>query len=182
MATRTRRCMGVLCIVSAILTGGCMSHKQMSSSGNADNILLGEYRKGWIKYQVYQMPLETSTQSPARKKIETVKLSIRVINTEDGTSPLRKRCGSLEEYNTYYEYLLNGAKEDIVLLQASKVFYPVFYAFENNYNVVPYETINVGYVKKRARRKNAEHAQLLFNDKVFSGDTLVCDLINLKSY
>ena len=59
-----------------------------------------------------------------------------------------------------------------------KELYPVYYAFENNYDAFPFETINVGF--EYDLRKNGinslKNLQLIYTDKIFSHSTISCNL------
>jgi hypothetical protein len=128
-----------------------------------------------LQYELYQLPPDTASLAKAGPY---TKFSIRVINTDDNASPLRRLCRNLDEYNTYYEYLLNGAPEDLQLIDNGTVLYPVSYSFENNYNVFPFETINVGYryAPKKHKRRSGE-LKMIYTDRVFARDTIVFHLL-----
>lgn len=132
-----------------------------------------------LSYKVFVLPGQPD-QSGIKHKSDgqNLILSITVTNREDNISPLRKISGNLDQYNTYYEYLLNRCKENLVLRNGSELFYPVYYSFENNYNAFPFETINVGYRLKRTRKEKA--LTLQYTDLVFAHDTLNFPLNNLK--
>jgi len=145
----------------------CMPARKVAQTKPGQEVLADRSRD-WLRYEIYRLPDTKGNNS--------IRLSIRVINTRDNTSPLRRVCTNLEDYNTCYEYLLNRAKNDIWLESRSGARYPVYYAFENNYNAFPFETINLGYScpdKKHDYR-------LVFVDRVFARDTLVFPLPNLK--
>ena len=154
-----------------VLMNSCTTTRPVTTTSE----LVGTANREWLTYQVYRLPTEKSNQ-PVDKKLATHMYSIRVVNTGDNTSPLRKLSNDLAEYNTYYEYLLNGCKDDISLSGNSGfTAYPVYYAFENNYNAFPFETINVGYTisKKQSREKNM---RLVFVDRLFAHDTISISL------
>ncbi len=148
------------------------------NAGNA-KLLLGNYTRGWVKYNIYILTNEAWQKKPLKNKKQII-LSIRIINAEDNISPLRRQGRSLEQYNVLYEYLLNQAKNDLVLISGNSIAYPVYYSFENNYNAVPFETINVGYdISSMAHKskKRGVSMRLLYMDKIFSHDTLSCSLL-----
>jgi hypothetical protein len=139
--------------------------------------LVAEQNTDWLKYKIYVLPADTNRER-ARKTKENLVLSIMVINMKDNASPLRKLCTSLDDYNQYYEYLLNGCKNDIVIHAGKRELYPVYYAFENNYDAFPFETINVGfeYDLKKNGLSSLKNLQLVYTDKIFSHGTVSCHL------
>ena len=159
----------VICVLGCLFMASCGSGRKAAQqpaavNAGARSVLLAEVDKGWLKYRIYQ-----NTDTVAIKGDQILRLSIRIINTSDNTSPLRKLCSNLTDYNTYYEYLLNSAKNELVLSDAKAVFnYPVAYSFENNYDAFPFETINVGY---RITRKTIPQ-KLIYTDRVFARDTI----------
>lgn len=155
---------------------GCMPGRKLKQlpDGKAE---LADYTHDWLRYKIYLLP-EDEAVGRKQKVRAGVKLSIRVINMHDNSSPLRRLCGDLQDYNTYYEYLLNGAKEEIYLQGKQGLKYPVYYAFENNYNAFPFETINLGYAF--SGREQLKDYQLVFIDRVFSKDTIVFQLNSPK--
>lgn len=138
-------------------------HKTTGASSRGKE-LISELRTDWLHYKIFRLP--DTLQRP--KGNEYIQLSIRVLNTMDDTSPLRKLCTDLEQYNIRYEYLLNGAKNEVYLQSPKGISYPVSYSFENNYNAVPFETINVGYHISRLEKGT----RLVYVDRVFAQDTL----------
>ena len=138
-----------------------------------DKIQIAEFSKDWLQYKVYQM--NDLNRKGASKREQALKLSVRIINMKDNTSPLRALCSNLDDYNIYYEHLLNGAKNELYLLTRDQIIFPVYYSFENNYNAFPFETINVGYVLPKATRKN-NATTLVFVDRIFSKDSIFFNL------
>lgn len=165
---------GLVLLIMLVLTG-CHTGKLVSGVYRDNKILVDERSKGWLKYQVYLLP-----EDIAGKEQDKMMLSIRVINMENNTSPLRRLCTSLDDYNEYYEYLLNHCKEDITVSAGGALLYPVSYSFENNYNAFPFETINVGYRYKAGKEKYKGGVALTYNDKVFAHDTINFDLNPIK--
>jgi len=143
-----------------------------------EKTLIAEYANDWLRYWVYLLPGDNSEL--AGKQKENLRLSIMVVNMKDNTSPLRKRCTNLDEYNQYYEYLLNSCKNDIVVRDGKKELYPVYYAFENNYDAFPFETINIGfeYDLRKKGLSSLHKLQLIYTDKVFSQAVINCKLNN----
>jgi hypothetical protein len=162
----------LLCGCMALL-GSCAPARKALDVPSAPTEL-ADHTQGWLRYKVYRQPAAADRHHRDR----ALKLSIRVINMEDNSSPLRRLCGDLQDYNTYYEYLLNGAKNEIYLEGKKGIKYPVFYAFENNYNAFPFETFNLGYTF--SGREKLEDYNLVFIDRVFAKDTIVFSLNNLK--
>jgi hypothetical protein len=161
-----------ICVFSA-----CNTHKQIAATVVREKTLIGEQSAGWLKYKIYMLPGDTSRNG---KQKDNLVLSIMIINMQDNTSPLRKLCANLDDYNQYYEYLLNSCKNDIVLQAGNKRLYPVYYAFENNYDAFPFETINVGFESDRTNKglNHLKNPELIYADKVFSHDTITCPLHN----
>lgn len=125
------------------------------------------------------MPQEKgATKKQQNKTDKNIKLSIMVVNmNSDNASPLRRLCSNLEEYNIKNEYLLNSAKNDIYLVASDNTIkYPVYYAFENNYNAFPFETINVGYAFKNNETKKMKKIKLVYIDRIFSNDSIFFNL------
>src|SRR5690606_25715904 len=50
-----------------------------------------------------------------------------------------------EEYASSLDYYLNQASADLLLDVCGRQLHPVAYHFENNYNLVGYDVINVGF-------------------------------------
>lgn len=152
-----------------ITLNACNSTKKITKVvPRQSKALVGSSERGWLHYEVFLLPVDSGID----KKNDVVKLSVRIVNKHDNTSPLRKLCNNLDDYNTLYEYLLNSARNEIYLQTSGAITYPVSYSFENNYNAFPFETINVGYhirPKKKAM-------QLVYVDRVFARDTLIIPL------
>lgn len=137
---------------------------------------IAELSVDWLKYKIYLMPEEEQVAGKSRhNKTKSIKLSMMIINMKNNFSPLRRLCSDINEYNLYNEYLLNGAKNEIYLISGNTINYPVFYAFENNYNAFPFETINVGYTLPKKNKKSTPMS-LVFVDRVFAKDTLTFSL------
>ncbi len=157
--------MGLFLLI--VILSACSEYHPFIGKSTDAPLLIGEAHKGWIKYQIYAVPTDNYISTNHNY---TSHLVIRIINTDkDGASPLRRICSNLDDYNSRYEYLLNRAKDDIVLMTSKKVLYPVYYAFENNYNVLPFETINVGYT---ITEKRPTQYELMFTDRIFAQDTV----------
>lgn len=163
----------------AIGATSCSLHKKGVTS-ETDTTLIGEFDRGWLKYKFYSQPVEKSliTSTKKRKKDSGSEMlfSIKIVNMQDATSPLRKLSTNLDQYNVLYEYLLNQIKNDLTLHVGDKTLFPVYYAFENNYNVVPFETINVGYKSSDLKRRKKISTSLIYADKVFLHDTISCKI------
>lgn len=167
-------CNGLLCIWLA----ACSVPARITATQGPQ--MVSELTRDWLRFNVYTIPQSLTQQHHSRKSgTSQIIFSIRITNMKDNASPLRKICGDLEQYNTYYEYLLNQCKDQLSLQSGNEIAYPVYYAFENNYNSFPFETINVGY-RFKARRDGLENARLVFIDRVFTHDTLRFTLNNIK--
>lgn len=167
-----------LLLLVFIIVSACSGSKKTIVT--ADKILVSEFERDWLKFRVFLLPQSQSDVHNSKKEHgqKNMVFSIMIINMKDNASPLRKICGNLDEYNTYYEYLLNRCKENISLQQNGEIAYPVYYSFENNYNSFPFETINVGYRFKEKRRTNVP--ELVFDDKIFSHTILRFSLDKIK--
>lgn len=165
----------LMLVLIPLLLYSCSNSKQTVADNNSSPVY--ELHKDWLTYRVSLIPQAAGAEN--NRKTTNLTLSIRIINRKSNVSPLRGICTNLEDYNTYYEYLLNRCKDDISLVYDGKIAYPVYYAFENNYNSFPFETINVGYRFSPGRRGPKE-MKLVFLDKIFSHDTLAFSLNNIK--
>jgi|GEM_PF-4592264 len=167
----------IVCIgVGLVLTGACSVKKAVAPERQvATKKQVAQFRKGDLAYEVYRQYLtETNGKKADRSKKESVRLMIRIVNKANNVSPLRAMSGSYDAYNSNNEYLLNGAKNDIMLLIKGQYIYPLYYSFENNYNSFPFETINLGYSISRQQKRSA--VQLVFIDKVFTQDSIFFNL------
>ena len=136
---------------------------------------IAQFKKGDLSYEVYrQYATGENMQMAADPKQSPVRISIRIINKGGNVSPLRAISGNYETYNINNDYLLNGAKNDIMLFVKGRLIYPSYYCFENNYNAFPFETINLGYSLTTKQRKSP--VQLIFVDKVFTQDSIFFNL------
>ena len=164
------------------VVGACNTPKHVSNlSVKAEKTLIASRTKGWLKYNIYQMPLDSQALR-SHKRNRPLIFSIRIINMENDVSPLRRISSSLKQYDVFYEYLLNQTKNDLALVSGTTVVYPSYYSFENSYNVFPFETVNVGFsaeVIAQSKFKKSEPVRLLYADKVFAHDTLTCDVKKL---
>jgi hypothetical protein len=162
--------------------GSCHTQRQFSNTPLvASKTLLATCDKGWLRYKIYQLPIDkqTTKKSKQSKNSHPLVFSIMIINQENGDSPLRRICGSLEQYNALYEYLLNQAKNDLALVSGTNVLYPSYCSFENNYNAFPFETLNVGFsadALARYKVRKSVPVRLLYMDRVFAHDTVTCDI------
>lgn len=167
--------------MSVMIGAGCGIRQKLADRKPASDqkTMIGEINRGWLRYQIYLIPasdLIASNSQRTKQGRGSLQFSIRIINMETSTSPLRRLCTGLDDYNLFYEYLLNGAKNDLLLVSGTDVSYPVSYSFENNYNAFPFEIINVGYSSEVSgkKRRRSDAMTLLFVDKIFSHDTLFC--------
>lgn len=153
----------VMCSASCKLTS-----KHMSSAIHSP-LLIDEVDKGWLRFSLYVL-----NDTVANGQHEML-YSIRVVNTSDNFSPLRKIVKNIDEYNIAYAYLLNQAKNDFILFSNNDLFYPSYYAVENNYNAFPFEAINVGYSILEKKQRHSDRL-IAYVDKVFTQDTIVFNL------
>jgi len=158
----------VLCL---LICGGCRSTKHTAAPVQERKLLSSCERPG-LRYELYRLPADSVMDYRHSSDVPYFKFSIRIVNTADNASPLRRLCHNLEEYNTYYEYLLNRAVNDLQLIACGTIMYPVSYSFENNYNAFPFETVNAGY-RFSNRSGKCRELELRYTDRVFAQDTIV---------
>jgi hypothetical protein len=176
MMFRMVRLQLMLVFLTGIGMAACsVKHTTSNVAVREDKIQIAEFSKDWLQYKVYQM--NDVNKKRTSKKEQTLKLCVRIINMRDNVSPLRSLCSNLDEYNSYYEHLLNGAKNELFLLTGNQISFPVYYSFENNYNTFPFETINVGYALPKASKKSNK-TTLVFVDRIFSKDSIFFNLNN----
>lgn len=162
--------------LAVVLAASCSVKKTASHKQPQRGVVqVAQFKKGDLSYEIYRQPLAgENMQATAKGKQNTIRLSIRIINKAGNVSPLRAVSANYEKYNINNEYLLNGAKNDIMLLVKGLVIYPSYYSFENNYNAFPFETINLGYSLTTQQRKLP--VELIFVDKVFTQDSILFNL------
>jgi len=149
---------------------GCTSSRKISITQGTSILPVATTTRPGLQYNLYLLPADSVS-------VPYTRFSIRVLSTTDNFSPLRRLCRNLQEYNTYYEYLLNGAAQDLLLVDRGQILYPVSYSFENNYNAFPFETINVGYrYGRQPRRPKKRDLKMIYTDRVFAQDTIVFNL------
>lgn len=168
----------ILPLLSSLILSACTMQRKTSAgttSPTQQKQLMGEQTRGWLQYRFFLHSASPCVSVEHQKGIELV-MSIVVVNKYDATSPLRKVCSSLEDYNTRYEYLLNDARNDIAIEWAGHVYHPVYYAFENNYNTMPFETINIGFRTDRKFGRKHGTPMLRFANMAMGSDTVSCQL------
>ena len=159
--------LGVTALVISCSTQSCLVQKpSLGNSATGSRKLVAEMDRGWAHYEVYRSGDKPKSGTP-------ITLSIRVFD-KGGESPLRKISSSLQQYNEFYEYLLNRARYDLLLVQGQDAYYPTAFIFENGYRALPFETIVVTYTPLKLKRTRNHPLRLLYLDKVFSHDTLSC--------
>ncbi|GAA4450457.1 hypothetical protein [Rurimicrobium arvi] len=154
-----------LVILSVVLLS-CGESKNLLKSP-AQNRRVSGYATDSFRYEVYQLPSGK----------ETLALSLRIVNVAGTQSPLRMLSGNIEQYSTYYEYLLNRAAADFRLVCDKEELAPAAYSVENNYNAFPFETINISFYTGRKARSRKRKV-LLFADNVFSHQVIWMKMIN----
>lgn len=97
----------------------------------------------------------------------TVWFNISIRREDNTISPMRYGVHSIEEYNERQNYYLNQAQNEIRLVYGDKRIVPMSYAFENNYNLTPQETIVVGFLLPQGEDKPRQDMRISFVDKVF---------------
>lgn len=97
---------------------------------------------------------------------KSIWFSITLKIKDKNVSPLRYNLASKQEYEDRINYYLNMAVKDIALIHDGKdTLRPAGYVFENNYNLIPQETILVGFDKPSAGK--LKNLQLVFYDAIF---------------
>lgn len=150
---------------------GFVKKQTVSSSVAPSQKLIAQVKKDWINYQLYQLSDTTVQQQRSRL------FAIRIVNTADNYSPLRKLSSNLEAYNTMYAYLLNQAKYDLLLQSdKGKQYACSYYAFENNYNAFPFDAMTIGFTIEGKKRYRHAQQQIQYIDHVFTQDTILFQL------
>lgn len=154
---------------------GSCSVKKATLAPKQEKTQIATFSKGDLTYEIYrQSAFNQDGESKVEKNNEILRLTIRLVNKAGNTSPLRAISRNYEEYNIHNEYLLNGARNDIMLCIQQQYLFPKYYSFENNYNAFPFETINVGYVL--GKKQKHKPIQLIFVDKIFTRDSIFFNL------
>ena len=82
-------------------------------------------------------------------------------------SPLRYQVTGIEEYTRRQDYYLNEAAKDMYMLYGNDTLYVNSYWFENNQNLLPYETMVVGFSLPDKEEQPEEDLRFSFHDKVY---------------
>lgn len=98
----------------------------------------------------------------------TAWFNISFKRTDGAVSPLRYQLAAKEEYDKRYNYFLNEAHNDLVLVYNRKdTLHPMSYTFENNFNLTPQETMVVGFELPAGVPYAEKEMQLSYIDQVF---------------
>jgi hypothetical protein len=159
----------LLCsVLSSCLLVKKHAHSSLISTTPA---LIVQIKKGWINYQLYKISDTTVS------KIRSMQFAIRIVNTLDNLSPLRKLSNNLDMYNTYYAYLLTQAKYDLLLLTERNKAYPCTnFTFENNYNAFPFDAFTFGFSLAGSNKNRKAQKYIQYIDQVFTKDTILFQL------
>lgn len=112
-----------------------------------------------IRYEVQRVRDESHT----KKGVLWLKIKL---SGEAGQSPIRNNT-TYEAYTTLLDYYLNHAQEDIYLEACEQKISPVGYWFENNYNLVGFDMINVGFDVGEMDTICSGSGSVVFNDRNF---------------
>lgn len=124
-----------------------IAYLENEKHGLRKNIILDNYKYDiqlrTPEYVVILEQLESiqKTQTRLNQLQQTIWFSIRISISNYGESPLRYRVNGLEGYNQRLDYYLNEASNDIYLMYGTDTLYLSSYWFENNHNLLPFETI-----------------------------------------
>lgn len=112
----------------------------------------------------------TSLEKEKRgKELEgTAWFNISFHNRESTVSALRYELTSKDAYDKRLDYFLNHAIDDVKLIYGtSDTLLPIAYAFENNYNLTPQETIVVGFRLPIGEKAPTKDMQIVYDDRVY---------------
>lgn len=164
-------------ILGIFLTGCNMEKDPVKYSEAEDNGLRKKVIVDKTVYTIqYKSPnyiikkehLDPARQADRIKQLEgmiwlNISLSIDGFNQ----SPLRYQVSGLEEYTARQDYYLNKAPKDMYMLYGKDTLYVNSYWFENNQNLLPYETIVVGFRLPANISKPEQDLSFSFYDRVF---------------
>lgn len=115
-----------------------------------------------IAYQAYLNP---------NTKIDEgiVWVNIKLLNTQNMNHSTLTYNKNLEQYTLALDYYLNRAMDDLAFEYCDSIYKPIGYVFENNYNLVGYDMIVVGF-EIRNIEKNCENMEgkVIFNDRNYN--------------
>lgn len=103
------------------------------------------------------------------KELEgTAWFNISFMNKQSRESALRQGLNSKDEYDSRLNYFLNDAINSVQLHYGhTDTLKPIAYAFENNYNLSPQETIVVGFKLPDGEKVPSKDMQIVYEDKIF---------------
>lgn len=156
---------------------------------NADHGLRKTVAAGDFVYTIQYKPtsyilMQEGRQEDSARKAQLqgmVWFNITFKVNDFNQSPLRFKVGSMEEYTARQDYFLNQAVRDLYLMYDGNVrLSPSAYWFENNQNLLPYETMIAGFHLPDGHTQPTKNMQVVFQDRVFDNGILKV-LINQKS-
>lgn len=133
-----------------------------------DNIFLVQYTP--VSYMLKKEGLKKGSENfEKREKALTgsIWFNIQLKIRNYAESPLRYHVDGLEAYQNRLNYYLNQAPHDIGLIYGKDSIAASSYWFENNQNLLPYETMIVGFTLPGNEKKVTKDIQLVFFDRVF---------------
>ncbi len=165
-------------LILALLLAGCSrEHDPVAYAENDRNGLKKTITVGDVNYTIlYKTPayiarkehLDKTAEAAREKQLQgmawfNIAFSISGYNQ----SPLRYQVSGQEEYAARQNYYLNEAPNDIYLLYGSDTLYVSSYWFENSQNLLPFETIIVGFKLPGNVQQPEQDLKLSFYDRVF---------------
>lgn len=165
-------------LLLALLLAGCRGEKDpVKYAENKENGLRKTITVGTVNYTVqYKAPayiarkehLDRMAEMAREKQLQGMawfNISFRI--PDYNQSPLRYNITGLEEYTGRQNYYLNEAPKDMYLLYGSDTLYVNSYWFENSQNLLPYETMIVGFKLPGNDLKPERDLKFSFYDRVF---------------
>lgn len=132
---------------------------------------------GWeyvIQYKPYDyiLLMEHISGQDRKKRLQqlsgTAWFNISIKRKDGSVSPMRYNLSSKDEYDKRLNYFLNGAAKDIGMVYGNKdTLMPLSYAFENNYNLTPQETMVVAFALPKGEISPAKEMKISIDDNVF---------------
>lgn len=110
---------------------------------------------------------ESDFEKRKSEMVGTAWFSISIKRVDNSISPLRYGITSSDEYNMRLNYFLNEASKDIKLVYNNVSLKPVNYLFENSYNLMPQETMIIGFYLPKGENAPVKDMKLSFNDRIF---------------
>jgi hypothetical protein len=165
--------LGALCLIISCKSGIDDTLQYNSTTGQ----LTKEVSVGNMSYKVQHKPIavmvanEGLTEEATKHRLNSLKgtvwFSISLSVKDFSQSPLRYNISGLDEYNERLNYYLRQAPKDVYLLYGKDTLTVDSYWFENNQNLVPFETMLLGFKLPNLDTIPQFDLQLSYYDAVF---------------